>query len=130
MKKVLFSIISVAMFSVSLGAHAGKSNTGYVSVSTSGTTITLTGTMNNRYSADTGSYLAAYGVANGGVTVVAEADDGTTFSCFFSSSSSMIGEARSLRTSMGNGALIQVTRTTTSSTCTSLLIQTDSRYLD
>lgn len=130
MKKVLFAMMSVVTLVFSLGAHAGDSTTGYVNVTTSGSTITLVGSMNNRYSSDTGSYVGAYGVANGGVTVIAEADDGTNFNCFFSTSSSMIDEARNLRTSMGNGAIIQVTRTTTSSYCTSLNIQTDSRFLD
>lgn len=130
MIKKIVSVVAAAALCAPLAANAGAKATGSVSVYTSGTTVTLSGSMNNHYSTNAVSRISVWGVANGGVSFAATANDGTYFSCFMSPTDASINEARMLRTTMGNGAYISISRTTTSSYCTGLNIQTDSRYMD
>lgn len=127
--KLLAVVATTAMLSP-LAASAGAKITGYVSVYTSGSNITLAGAMNSRYNSNSVARVSAWGVPNGGVSIAATADNGTYFSCFMPPSDPAINDARMLRTAMGNGAFISVSRTTSSSYCTNLNIQTDSRFLD
>ena len=126
----ILAIATATIMLSPLAANAGAKIAGTVTVTTSGTNVTMVGSMNSRYSSNTVARISAWGVPNGGVNIAATADNGTTFSCFMPTTDAAIDEARALRTAMGNGAIVSVSRTTTSSYCTNLNIQTDSRYLD
>lgn len=130
MRNILNTLTLLFFFTLSHPVSAGEAIQGNVITYISLDETVLVAAMNNRYSTNPYSRVYAYGVPGGVISISARDDYGNYFSCVVSQTSDMYDDARILRTTMGESAIIQARRLTDgTSYCTYLNIQTDSRYL-
>ncbi|AJQ96981.1 hypothetical protein [Gynuella sunshinyii] len=126
--KTLLTAFSLSLIA-GLASASGYHVTGYVNASST----SLYGSMNNRYNTSastTTTYIGAYGSAGSTVTFFGRDGDGDTFSCYVTTSSTLYDAAIDIKNNLTNGGYLSVSKTATSTACTSVYLLNASYFLD
>ena len=127
--KAFAALIVIVGFAFSVvAAAAGLHQPGYVAISDS----SMMGQFNVRYNtaAANGPYIRSEGYAGSFVYFSGRDSAGINFYCYVPTSSPLYQGAVHIKTSVNNGSILYVTKTTTSSECTNVYSSQASYALD